>query len=292
VVIAADSRATGDHSYDDHANKVLQLSDSSACTISGLVKDQRPFFNTLMGFDFRALIEHYAHQDHLDGPFKVSAEADFLANRLSRELLTVSFLGRDPSPLDDGETIASLIVVGYSKTTTGPGVPEHHVLAGYKVNINTRVEVKSTSGRVWAEYSAAEPTKVRSYFIIGDDAPFAIFSDGNDLLMKPILEGTRPDYLIFTDKALTVDLQSIRANPAIKKYLQLKNSGNLDLMTLEEAVDLASALITENIRVAGSELGIGGQVDIATITTEKGFGWVPGHSSDKKRESEVAAPLP
>lgn len=288
VVIAADSRSsTGDHQFDDHANKVFQLSDTSACTISGIVRDQRRFFNTLMGFDFRGVIEKYAQQQgHSSGPYKINADADVLADRLSKDLSTMSFLGPEPSPLDDGETIGSLIVVGYSKTQAGPGIPEHPVLAGYKVNINTKVEVRSHSGRISTAYSAAQPTQIRSYLIIGEGAGFAIFTDGNDGLIKPTLEGTRPDWTFWpdwTDKAVTVNLQSIRANPAIKKYLQLKNNGNLESMTLEEAVDLANALISENIRVAGSELGIGGQVDIATITAEKGFSWVPGHSPDKKR---------
>ena len=281
IVIAADSRASGEHSFDDHANKVFQLSDTSACTISGLVKDQRAFFTLVMGFDFPKAIEQYASRDHKLGYSEVELEAGMLGRRLSGELDTIPSLGQ-PSPLDDGETIASLIVVGYGKFVAGPGSPEHSLLAGLKLNINVRAAIYLTEGQTFVTYDAAEPTIIRSYRAVGDGPPFALFTDGNDRLMKPILEGKQRDFVIFTDRALTVDLRSIRANPSINKYLQRKEAGTLDSMNIEEAIALANALISENIRVAGRELGIGGQVDIATITLDKGFKWVSGHEPNKK----------
>lgn len=74
-----------------------------------------------------------------------------------------------------------------------------------------------------------------------------------------------------------IDLTELSKDPAMSMYFDLRDRGQLDSMSLEQAVDLAFALIRANIRLAGDDLGIGGHVDIATITRQQGFQWVPGH---------------
>jgi hypothetical protein len=87
----------------------------------------------------------------------------------------------------------------------------------------------------------------------------------------------------FTAPIHTVALASIRETPPIKRFLELRDSHSLNMLKLSEAVALADALISQVEDAAGTELGIGGQVDIATIETKKGFTWVPGHEPARKK---------
>lgn len=282
IVMAADSRSThGNGSFDDHADKVYRLRDASACTIAGTVADQRRFFQQIMGFDFPKKIQRYAHthgDKSTNSPFDVKSDAEVLGRRLSSAL---AFGGVDffdaASPMDDGGTMATVIVAGYSKTNAGPGIPEHPVAEGYKINIIVQTE----NGHL----SPGDASIIRTHWVVGNPSThFELFTNGNDALIKPILRGTKQDWTVVGSdgRLLTVDLRAIRANPAIKTYLDLDASHQLEQMSLQQAVEFADALISENIRAAGKALAIGGQVDVATITPDKGFAWVPGHEPQKK----------
>ena len=49
---------------------------------------------------------------------------------------------------------------------------------------------------------------------------------------------------------------------------------------------LSRPLVRENIALAGDDLGIGGQVDIATITRPARFQWIQGHDPSQRISSD------
>jgi hypothetical protein len=58
----------------------------------------------------------------------------------------------------------------------------------------------------------------------------------------------------------------------MKKFYERKQQGHLDEYSLEEATELAKALVSKTIASAPSQAGVGGPIDVLTVTKE-GVHW-------------------
>lgn len=261
IVLAADSRSTfADNSYLDNAEKVFRLGDSSGCTIAGTVALKYDFFGRVMGYSMPKAIQDYRTRAPVAGSAPMQAQAEGLGRILEMDLIQGLILPA-ASPYRDGGTIATVIVAGYSQ------LGNRKVLEAYKLKLDAATEVNQMGT---ASLFPGDPTIVRRYWApILDHAPFAIFTNGNDQVAQGIL-----DMMPQSDASVRI--------PAIASYIDLRQTGKLNDMTIEEAIALADALIGESIRIAGRALGIGGQIDIAVITPDGAFRWQAGHDPASK----------
>ena len=186
-----------------------------------------------------------------------------------------------PEFFEDDPEVASVIVAGYSVEGGGASrIPDRYMDQAYKTKLLLNRTPNIASGGRSEAFASAYPVRVRNYRVLEVDGPgpFAVFTNGNDGLLKAMLRGRRLWNVVTMGGGIReVDLRESRKNPAFNRYLELRDAGQLNGMTLGEAVALAEALIGENIRLAGDDLGVGGQIDIATITREHGLQWVPQH---------------
>jgi hypothetical protein len=267
IVFAADSRSTkADGTFEDTATKVFKISHDAACTIAGTVALQHSFFGHIVGFDFAKAVEEYPVSMPMGLPADMSSQAMWLGRILTRRLQDGLF-STSTSEFSDGGNIATFIVAGYSWVGRTRG------LEAYKLALGAAAHTGSAFG---ARLEAREPTLTRAYRAPWiEQARFAVFVNGNAQVALGILEGDPQ-----SEASLKI--------PAIAQYHALRRQGKLDEMNLEHAVALAEALVGESIRIAGRALGIGGQIDIARITPDEGFAWVPGHEPERKQPSAPA----
>jgi hypothetical protein len=270
IAIAADSRSThADGTYDDNAQKVFRVTDKLACTLAGGVAARGVFAFMARGFDFPALLRARASSSRPPhGRWQWNAEAGELAEELTANLGNIS--GLMASEYDDGGTVAWLLTAGYDDSMIGekrPGIEAH------KMGLN--VSIAASNGGPMLVPS--DPVEAHSYKAWHwDTAKFSMIFNGNAQVIHAIVDGN-PRF------------EASRNVPAIARYFELRSQNKLDSITLEEEVNLAEALIAETIRIAGPQLGVGGQVDIATMTPNTVFQWVSGH--DPKSKPQFRGPL-
>jgi len=267
VVLAADSRSTNaDGTFADTADKIFRVTNESACTIAGTVAFRENIFGYVSGFDFSKAIEDYRRKREIVGIRPILEEAGLLGRILMGDLAR-GMSSVQVSEFSDGGNIATVVWVGYAPS--GPG--GRLLLEAYKFGMAVATSIGPTPNPS-ARLMANEPTIIRSFWTLESrEAPFGLFTNGNAQVAVGILTGNPQ-----SDLSLQV--------PAIAKYRELRAQGKLNDMSLDEAIALADALINESIRIDGRALGIGGQVDIAVITPDQGFRWVPGHEPERKRQ--------
>lgn len=279
MVIAADSRTTYDRSHhDDRAVKVFKLAEHSGCMIAGTVV-MHP--RGTWGFDLPVEIGKIASMSLRDDPF---IYRDVLEHQLESaidggliQLPAVDFFEDDPQ-------VASVLIAGYSVVTGSKEakIPDRIMERATKIEYYSRPNPNIRGGEPTHVLNRTYANVVRDYNVLEVDGsgPFAIFLNGMDGLVRGILRGRRQWYM--TDPSREVDLTGAAKDPAIKAYFQLRNSNQLNTMSLKQAVELSDALIRQSIQLAGDDFGIGGQIDIATITAREGFRWVHGHDPANK----------
>jgi hypothetical protein len=108
--------------------------------------------------------------------------------------------------------------------------------------------------------------------VLGDYFGFTIL--GHPEIARSILESDKPNF------------GSLSGEPAMLRYYRLKATHKLDDMTLADAVELARLLVKATIEFAPNDYGVGGPVDVATVTPE-GFNWV----ARKKQPYTYGLPL-
>ena len=81
----------------------------------------------------------------------------------------------------------------------------------------------------------------------------------------------------------TAPWPGMEGSVALQRYYSLKASHKLDDMTLDDAVELAKALIRGTYQFCPHDCGVGGNIDIATVT-ERGF--------EAVQLKKTVAPLP
>ena len=316
IVIAADSRNSGPKPPVDNAQKIFQLTNHSVCAIAGMVAWhwQLPLWNEVQGFSFPEAIKERRARGG-ESVFGIEDEAQSLAGSLMRNLfsglIAPNWLG-GLSRNGDGGPVATLLVAGYS---TPPGDATNWRIEAYKLSIGvtTEITVPGTSTLQMRGRSASKPFNgvylsadmpgyVKTYFVpYGATVPFALFTNGNDQVVQAIVASDTqtedsqywklgPATKEISRQAFGEGLKASRRDPAIARYLELSRQSSLDSMNLDEATSLAEALLRESIAIAGQYLGIGGQIDVAQITHDNGFRWVPGHNPENKARNS-GAPL-
>jgi hypothetical protein len=283
MVLAADSRTTyGDGRHDDRAVKLFKLG-NSGCMVAGKVVSPPAPRN--FGFNLVEEIQSISRvPTFMDNP---SIYEGVLESRLSTAIQK-GVLDVPPADFfDDDQEIASVLIGGYELVKAGPPttIPDRYLAHAYKVKYLSRREASIHGGGPVDIFNRVYSERVRNYSVlnVSDPGPFAIFTNGNDQLLKAMLLGRRSWPIVKIDRRIRdVDLKAIEDDPDLNSFLAMKNRGQVDSVSLAQAIKLADALIRENIRLAGDDLGIGGQVDIATITRQEGFQWVTGHDPASK----------
>ena len=277
MVLAADSRTTySDGRHDDHAVKIFQLGRSSACMLAGTVFVQSNGFSR--GFDLR---EEIRRVPILPG---VRDDPDDFLTALSRQLETAIYGSIAQTAagefFEDDTRVASLLIGGYSLLRGEPVLPDRYFEKAFKVSILTAQSPDIEGRGEIAAFNRPHSELLRSYRVLDvhGTGPFAVFTNGNDELLKSMLAHRRAFFLLTPRGTLReIDLTGLSRDEAMNTYFELREGNRLDSMSLKQAVRLADSLIRTNIELAGADLGIGGQVDIATITREGGFKWISAH---------------
>jgi hypothetical protein len=160
-------------------------------------------------------------------------------------------------------------------------IPDRYMDEAYKIKYLWGRRANIKGGSRMKTFNNAYAVRLRQYHVLDVDGtgPFAIFTNGADVVLRAILRGNENSsfFSSLTQRVVEVNLRETKKQTALRTYYKLRGTDELDSMSLKEAVELADALIAENIRLAGADLGIGGQVAIATITRDRGFQWVEGH---------------
>ena len=278
MVLAADSRTTySSGAQDDSAIKIFQLGRSSGCMLAGTVSVQSN--GSSRGFDLGEEIRKVSQRPRpIDDPdyFLIS-----LSQQLEKAIYGAAKKMASGKFSEDDTDVASLLIGGYSVSTGEQALPEHYFEKAFKLNILTTPRSSIEEGNGVAAYNQPNSEVLRRYQVLDvhGPGPFVIFTNGNDQLLKSILAHRRTFFLLTPRGMLReISLTDLSREDALNTYFELREGNQLDAMSLTQAVRLADALIRINIELAGTDLGIGGQVDIATITREDGFRWVPGHS--------------
>jgi hypothetical protein len=288
MVFGADSRTIySSGAHDDSAVKIFQLGRSSGCMLAGTVFVQSN--GSGGGFDLGEEIREVSQRSRLiDDP-------DYFLTSLSRQLENAIYgAGKQTTPgkfFKDDTDVASLLIGGYSVSTGEPALPDRYFEKAFKLSILTAPSpsIISESRDGIAAYNQPHSEVLRKYQVLDvhGPGPFAIFTNGNDQLLKSILAHRRTFFLLTPRGMLReISLTDLSHEDALNTYFELREGNQLDAMSLTQAVRLADSLIRINIELAGTDLGIGGQVDIATITRGDGFRWVPGHSPGEFHASE------
>ncbi len=278
MVLAADSRtiySTG--AQDDSAVKIFQLGHSSGCMLAGTVFVQST--SVIRGFDLGEEIRKVSQRSRdIDDP-------EYFLTSLSQQLESAIYgATKKMAPgkfFEDDTDVASLLIGGYSGSTGESALLDRYFEKAFKLNILSAPGHSIADGNGVAVYNQPNSEVLRRYRVldIHGPGPFAIFTNGNDQLLKSILAHRRTFFLLTPRGMLReISLTDLSREDALNTYFELREGNQLDAMSLTQGVRLADALIRINIELAGTDLGIGGQVDIATITREDGFRWVPGHS--------------
>jgi hypothetical protein len=307
IVIAGDSRNSRPVPPVDNAQKIYQLSDHSVCALAGWVGWQRQFLGEMRGFNFPEAVREYRERRPVPGIVNVEDDAQTLADTLVRNLFPAlmirPFFGAVP-PLSEGDILATLLVAGYTEAND-PSVTETEayklgLAIGEDVAMPGTLTFQSRGQELSTSFNGIYlhpelPIFLKTYLIV-DPAhdPFALFTNGNAQVVRAILaDDPSVEQMEFwamgpSNKLRFEDFRkhvaATRQVKAIARYLELSRRGELGALTLPEATDLANALVEQSIKVAGDQLGIGGQIDMAQITIKNGFRWVPGHDPALKRQ--------
>jgi hypothetical protein len=277
MVLSADSRATFATGHDDKAVKLFKIGPRSGCMVAGRVIGTNP--QRTLGWNLPAEIERITALPGMNDD--VLSFGGLLASGLQLAIDRGMFEPPQEDVFEDDPEIAAILVAGYHIIEGGHGIPERYMARGQKVRFvkSTVEDIRGSGYRALHSIVSAIPAKDYGVLEVNGPGGFSIFTNGNDTILKSILRGNKSTGSpTISGSFITRDLAHTHELPAIKTYLQMRASRTLDAMTLKQAVELSDVLINEVIRLAGDELGIGGHVDIATITRQQGFEWVPGHS--------------
>jgi hypothetical protein len=108
-------------------------------------------------------------------------------------------------------------------------------------------------------YTVGEPTNIYHSLILG--LRFDVQALGFPAVVERILGASAPGNDKYSRSLI------------LRKFYERKRAGTLDQFTIKEAVDLARTLVNATVALAPREAGVGGPVDILTVTPQ-GISWV------------------
>lgn len=266
-VLATDSRATrGDGTHSDDAQKLFRVGKRTACVIAGLVGADigaEGFHLTDSLGSHLVELDHWA-QDHPVGAYEVSRVVADGLDSVSGLLLPV--LTR---PIFDGEV--SIVSIDPS------GTPEW-------VTFAIPFNVKHAQGESFFESAAP------LYFLHTTNLGlrFDVQALGQPQVANALINarggnaaicGTQPG-----QPGWCVD-PTFTHSAVMREFYLRKRLGTLDGFTLKSGIELAKILIQATLKAAQPSWGVGGPVDILTVT-KTGADWVV-----QKREQTLPPPF-
>jgi hypothetical protein len=257
-VLAADSRLThSDKTHSDDGQKLFSLGNNTACVVAGLVQT--------------GIADH---------GFYVR---DAIATRL--KLL-------DKEAASKGSIISAYDVARYFETSFQgmAGLLEHRPegLIPGSVGAISAVSIDSLGRPQWLSFYI--PVQIVSTTPDG----YFVTTATPIILHRPMELGMRfdvgvlgqPDIAWKMLQATASKSDRFTQSPIMRKYYRLKRQGTLDSFALNDAVSLARTLVEATEDMAPPEAGVGGPVDIATVTS-RGVKWI----QEKKTPAPTLPPF-
>jgi hypothetical protein len=238
-VLATDSRLTESSGHRDNGIKLFEVGKAGGAVIAGLIGAELG----MRGYPLRESIGgaiQRLNRDHRNE--FVSAIGTVRAGYLGADLVA-------GLQINDGTHLS-----GYTAEISAVAYDAQHRPDWVTVGLpfTTKTYDAETFGAV-GEPIPKDPTMCGDYF------GYVIL--GHPEIARSMLESAKPSF------------GRISEQPVMLKYYRLKAAHKLDEMTLAEAVELARALVDATIRFAPADYGVGGPIDVATVTPQ-GFTWV------------------
>lgn len=247
-VLATDSRATltalnGDESHSDDAQKAFTIGNHAACVIAGLIGSNIQ----MEGFKLRdAMGTHLVLLDR-----QVSAQnRPISATEIGK---TFSFGLESVAGLLTPTTGSTPAVVGaVSAVSVSPeGEPDW-------VTFYLPLEPRS-DGASGMYLAAGKPEYLHHSQNIG--LRFGVEAIGYPFLVQELIKANGPSG------------QGFSRSSVMNVFYERKQQGHLDEYSLEEATKLAKALVSATIASAPPQAGVGGSIDVLTVT-KSGVHWM------------------
>jgi 20S proteasome alpha/beta subunit len=256
-VLATDSRATYNQgeSHSDDAQKLFPIGKTSACVIAGLIGSDMH----LEGFRLRdAMGTHLVQLDHDASARNRPMWASDIAQSFSQGLGGVAGL-LIPVPQPQPGLVGAVSAVSVSPD----GEPDW-------ITLVLPLAVAHGNSPNSDYYTVGKPEYLHHSLNIG--LRFGIEAIGQPALVNLLLTASQPSPGIKFSNSVVM-----------KKFYERKQQGHLDEYRLEEAVDLARALVAATIAALPPEAGVGGPIDVMTVT-KGGIHWI--------QKKEHSAPFP
>lgn len=265
-VLAADSRAT--HSYTDaqgvkhtfmtdDAQKLFQIGDKTACVIAGLSGLEIPGKDEYRAFRVRdAMASRLTLMDQVARKRKISPNAKDVALYFGQNFPGLAGLAEWFPPTSD-RNAGAINAVSYD-----------------------------SSGKYqWFSFAipvvTAPSIAMRNFVETGDPIIFRSLTDAPLKFDKlPLGQPQVADQLLNADRPGN---DQFSRSSIMRKYYRLKRLRALDTLSLQEAVSLADTLVAATEKLSPEERGVGGPIDIATVTPQ-GVKWI--------RKKTNVAPIP
>ena len=251
-VLAADSRLTGEDGNRDNGRKLYTIGNDIACVIAGTVEAEVHSGTPPYQFELR--------------------------DALGSHLLNLDEVARQGGPVTSAQDVIPAVAFGVSRIL-GLAQGNSSIQAGPFVEAIC-ASVASDGSREW----------------IRNDVPIIEEASGSERAFKvgPVQRKMHSDTTSFNFdvigqelipyKLLGADVASDDPHtrtPALLRFYQLKRKHRLNEFMLKDAVLLAREMVQATIDLSDEKAGVGGPIDIATIT-RRGVRWI-----QRKCDSEL-----
>jgi 20S proteasome alpha/beta subunit len=257
-VLATDSRATlsapnGDGSHSDDAQKAFTIGNRAACVIAGLVGSDLQ----MEGFRLRdAMGTHLVLLDRSTQNSPISATE--IAHSFTFGLQSVAGL-LTPNTQPRRDLVGAVSAVSVSPD----GEPDW-------ITLVLPITLAHAGPANYEYFTVGTPQYFHHSLSIGQR--FGVEAIGQPYLVNLLIKANEPlPGIEFSNSAV------------MKKFYERKKQGHLDEYSLEDAVALAKALVAATIEILPPQAGVGGPIDVLTVT-KNGIHWV--------QRKERSAPFP
>jgi 20S proteasome alpha/beta subunit len=240
-VLATDSRATySDGSHSDDAQKLFTVGKRAGTVIAGVIGAEIG----MQGFGLRDAIAGYL----------LSLDERARADSVSASTIAQSFshgFGGVAGLLLPGTRSSPSLVAGISAVSIdSSGNPEW---------VTFYLPLAATTTNNVSYYTVGKPIHIEHPLKLG--LRFDVQAMGFPFVADQLLAANQPG----TDEFSRTQI--------MRRYYERKVVGHLDEFSLDEAIDLAKVLIQATYRNAPDDAGVGGPIDIATVTGS-GTTWI------------------
>lgn len=245
-VLAADSRATHSNgTHTDDAQKLFAIGNRAACVIAGLVQ-------TGLG-----------------------EQGFYVRDAMATNLNMLSENSNQTHTVNDAWSVTRYFLQTFSGMV---GVLEHRpdgIIPAGNVGEVSAVSIDDSGKAQWITfYVPVDIVADRpNDYVVATSMPVVLYRPMDLGLRFDVGVLGQPEIAWKMLRANTVGTDQFSQTPIMKKYYFMKRQARLDSFSLLDATDLARVLVQATETQAPVEAGVGGPIDIATLTTE-GVKWV------------------